>query len=79
MNWREEWFDFSKNCPHGFWMDISTQKVFLNQLSKDLKIKKSRDWGLVTHDQINSYGGSSLLNYYKGSLFNVLQIVYPGI
>lgn len=57
---------------------MENRRNFLDEIVKKLDIKKPSDWGKVTVKRFFELGGSSLLNYYNGSLFGCLQSVYQG-
>lgn len=80
ISWTKEWFEYAKIYPKNHWKDRNNQRVFLDKVAKALKITNPSDWGKITTTQIIESGGGTLLNdYYKGSLFNTLQSVYPGM
>lgn len=52
----------------------------MDKIALNLNIKKPSDWGSISIQKINEFGGNSLLSlYYNGSLFTCLQSVYKGL
>ncbi len=73
-------WDVSKvaKVPHGYWLDISNQRSFMDALAQKLDIKAASDWFRVTEKMIHENGGGGLLTtFYNGSLSKLLSTVYP--
>lgn len=62
----------------GFWDDENNRKQTLEWLKGELGIKQAEDWYSVTREQVRARGGVSLLAYYGGSIFSMLQALEPG-
>lgn len=61
------------------WNNKEVQRLFLQKLAQDLRIKTPNEWGKVSTRQVLALGGSSLLkNIYQGSLFKALKSCFPG-
>lgn len=54
------------HVPRGFWQHSSNHKLFLEWLAGHLNIKTPEDWYQITTSQVQSNGGTSLLNLYEG-------------
>lgn len=61
----------------GHWTDINNQRAFFDQLGQKLNIEQPSDWYKVTWTDVVRMGGSSILNYYNGSLHRALSQIYP--
>lgn len=75
IKWDPKWFS---RVPRSYWNSIKNRRNFLDELAIKLDIKKSNDWGKISHRHFNEFGGRSLLSYFNGSLFCCLQSVYKG-
>lgn len=64
--------------PIDFWTNAQNRRTFLDEFAKQLKITSPKEWGKVTKEQLIKFGGSGLLAKQKGSVFHLLQYVYPG-
>jgi hypothetical protein len=49
-------------------MNMQNQRTFLDQIAAELNIANAKDWKKVTTKQVQSKGGSGLLDIYDGSL-----------
>lgn len=79
VEWRKEWFVNIPSVPNSYWKSLRNQKQFLDELARNLNIKRPSDWGKLTTRSFSECGGKSILsNYYDGSLFKCLQSVYSG-
>lgn len=77
--WKREWFH-SPVYSHGHWRKRENQRLFLERIARELGITNPKEWGKIKLWQIRRMiGGSSMLNYHKGSLFKALQASFPGI
>lgn len=63
----------------GHWADRDNQREFIAKIAKKFNIHSPQDWSKVTVEWFRENGGSSILNYYGGSLANALQTLYPSI
>src|SRR5688572_7922102 len=63
--------------PKGFWSKIENQKAYIQWLEQQLNINKKEDWYHVTTKQIYQNDGTLLTVYYNGSIFTMLQHIYP--
>ena len=61
----------------GFWRSTENQRSFLDNFAEENNIKTINDWYNITNIDIYRAGGTGLLRIYSGSLFTVLQKVYP--
>eukprot|EP01114_Cavostelium_apophysatum_P016753 TRINITY_DN4827_c0_g2_i1.p1 TRINITY_DN4827_c0_g2~~TRINITY_DN4827_c0_g2_i1.p1 ORF type:complete len:353 (+),score=89.68 TRINITY_DN4827_c0_g2_i1:51-1109(+) len=64
--------NFAKRSQ-GFWKDVGLQRDALDKLGKSLGVRSMEDWYKVTTKELP--GG--ILHYYNGSMFRMLQKVYP--
>lgn len=78
MDWKREWFSSLSNFHRSYWKSLENRKNFLEEIRIKLGVKNSKDWGKVTIQRFKQLGGSTLLNYYDGSLVSCLQASYPG-
>lgn len=62
---------------HKFWNDIKNQKKYIDWLAEELNIKTFEDWYSINRYHILSKGGSRLLNFYNGSVYKIVQSIYP--
>ena len=67
--------DFNSQKPSGYWNDKQNILQFLNDLGVRLQLTSFDDWNLLTWKQIESMGGSSLLNKY--SLYEIKCMAFP--
>ncbi len=69
---------FSSPSP---WEELANVKTFLDDVSTQLNLKSKEDWYNVQPSDItsNKGGGSSLLQYFGGSLCSALQAAYPNV
>lgn len=65
--------------PNSHWKSMENRVKFLDEIAVKLNLENPSDWGKVTLQQFREFGGSGILNYYKGSLLNCLRSVYIGI
>lgn len=63
----------------GYWSDRDNQREFISKIAKKFNLHSTQDWSKVTVEWFREHGGSSILNYYGGSLANALQTLYPSI
>jgi hypothetical protein len=78
-NWKREWFSNIDKLPNSYWKSMENRRNFLDEIAKKLSINTPSDWGNVPIWRFYGLGGSSILNYYNGSLFKCLQSIYKGI
>jgi hypothetical protein len=57
-------------------VDKGTQRNFLDSLGNQLGFKHMEDWYKITFRQIKDYGGSGLLQIYKGSPSKLVASIY---
>ena len=69
-------FQTTKKLPSGFWKDEDNQRLYLDHLSKKLKISNLEDWKKVTEYVLKKNGGSGLLKYYS-NVHEALEKLYP--
>lgn len=50
------------NIPHGFWKDVSNQRLFLQTLGEKLGYKHWSDWYNITAAEISAHGGTLTFN-----------------
>jgi hypothetical protein len=62
-----QWSDEGKK-PAGYWMDVTNQRKFFEEIAPQLNVTKHADWGTVGSDAVIRMGGQFIVNYYKGSL-----------
>ena len=68
-------FSDSKSLkPPGYWNDENVLK-FLEDFKNEFNLKTPKDWNTITRNQINEFGGKSLLNKY--SLFDLKCLGCP--
>ncbi len=65
------------HLPHQFWDDTSNQRVFLENLAKELNIVNQDGWGKLTRTAIYRHGGGGLFVKYGGSVTKALVTVFP--
>ncbi len=63
--------------PKGYWHSVRHQRLFLNSLSKELRITTQEQWYQVTSSTLIEHGGKPLLLHYNGSPGKLLMAVYP--
>ena len=63
--------------PKNHWNSLDNQRLFINELGDTLGVKKIDDWYSITTRQIRKLGGGGILKRYNGSLYTLLQTVYP--
>ncbi len=64
------------NLPLGHWNDLSTQRTFMDNLAKKLKITDRQAWYHITLRTIRKHGGTGLLAKYQNSPSKILATVY---
>ena len=60
---------------NGFWDEKENVLQFINHLKSSLHLETEEDWNLITSKQIQSLGGSSLLNKY--SMYEIKCMGFP--
>lgn len=78
VNWELNWFRNGNHMKRGYWEEKENQKQFLLAIAKKLNLTKPSDWGRVKNTDIKELGGGTLINRNSGSLFRMLQNVFPG-
>jgi hypothetical protein len=63
--------------PKDFWNDKKVHQEYLLWLEAQLGIKELDDWYGISIEQIADKGGSSLLQQYGDSLYNLLCAIHP--
>ena len=73
--------NYGKNNPKptGYWDNIDNVKQFLNDLSIELNFNTPEDWNTLSNKHIFKYGGGSLLQKKKFSLFDLKLLACPDI
>src|SRR5689334_16617208 len=69
------------NCvPIGYWNLVEHHKeFFLSYVCKE-NLNTMKDWHNVSLKSIYDFGGSAfLVKYYKGSLYQTLQTLFPNV
>eukprot|EP01114_Cavostelium_apophysatum_P017651 TRINITY_DN5299_c0_g1_i1.p1 TRINITY_DN5299_c0_g1~~TRINITY_DN5299_c0_g1_i1.p1 ORF type:complete len:540 (-),score=100.78 TRINITY_DN5299_c0_g1_i1:292-1911(-) len=74
--------DFAWNLSHfkrktaSYWLSRESQRSFLDELGKRLKISRWEDWYSVSQDTIGKHGGWTLLKHYNFSPSAAISSVY---
>lgn len=76
MQWNTKWF--TNKAASGHWKNWNSQRIFFDNLSKKLNIKRPSDWSNVNKQVLAEHGAGSLLTYHKGSKIRLMESVYPG-
>lgn len=79
QQWKKEWFSNIPTYPLGYWKNRNNQRNFLTQIARILNIQEPKDWGKNMMNQVIELGGGSLLQRFKGSLFQTLEYAFPGL
>ena len=66
-----------KKMPNGFWKSHENQKLFLDRLFHQLKLKSMEEWYSVTTKEVINHGGMTLLKMFDLCFFRALCNVYP--
>lgn len=72
--WKKQ--QFRSNA--GFWHHRPNQRAFFDSIASKYKITKPEHWSRVNRRVIMENGGTTILKQHQGSLFNSLNVVYPG-
>eukprot|EP01114_Cavostelium_apophysatum_P021759 TRINITY_DN7678_c0_g1_i2.p1 TRINITY_DN7678_c0_g1~~TRINITY_DN7678_c0_g1_i2.p1 ORF type:complete len:759 (+),score=135.48 TRINITY_DN7678_c0_g1_i2:52-2328(+) len=71
-SWEEK-----KRHPSGYWKDVSNQRAFIESFAKERGISTLESWSKVSANDLERYGGGSLLYRFGGSLRKLLASLYP--
>lgn len=52
-------------------------RAFLDSIAKDLGVKNFEDWYGVTREEIATRGGTTLLQQYGDSVYELISKIYP--
>lgn len=63
--------------PKHFWDSKENQRVFFEQLAKELNIKSFEDWYTVKWSTFREKGAAGILMRYKDSAIHALASIYP--
>ncbi len=63
--------------PHGYFNSLSNQRVFMDELTKELKITNISELYSVTRQQLIQHGAAGLLSKYQHSPKRLLKTIYP--
>lgn len=77
VQWRDEWF-VNGQVERGQWDKSENVRNFLEEIAKQLGIKKPSDWGKVSISQFIRLNGGTLIRKFHGSLLRLLKFTYPG-
>jgi hypothetical protein len=64
------------SLPKGFWTIEDNQREFLTRIGRELGVKELDDWYKVPRKEAQQRA-TFIFDYYKGSLFQALQKLYP--
>ena len=70
------WNPFDFNASLTYW-NSNTTKIFLDGLGSHLGFTCKEDWYKVTEIEIETQGGTRLLQKYRGFVYKLLNSVYP--
>ena len=59
------------------WESKDNQRMFLDQLSKDLGITRMEGWYTVDPESVTQRGGTSLFSRYGNSMTSMITSIYP--
>lgn len=66
------------SAPQGFWLVEKNRRDYLKWLEQKLELRSAEDWAKVTDKALLDNFGSSLLQYFNGSVPRVIESLYPG-
>lgn len=65
------------NFPHNFWKSIDSYRYFFYNVAKKANVGY-HELATIPKRKIMEYGGSSMLNYFQGSISKALAFSFPG-
>lgn len=60
-------------AERGHWSLRENRRKFLERVAEELDVRRPEDWSRVTSASVRALGGSSLLDFYGGSLYAALR------
>jgi hypothetical protein len=74
-----KWYSwkFEQKVYSGFWDQTENQKEFMDWLGKEMGINKKEEWLKLSKKDFEEKGGTGLLYKYGGSIYRLIQAVYP--
>eukprot|EP01118_Nematostelium_gracile_P008012 TRINITY_DN262_c0_g2_i2.p1 TRINITY_DN262_c0_g2~~TRINITY_DN262_c0_g2_i2.p1 ORF type:complete len:151 (-),score=29.45 TRINITY_DN262_c0_g2_i2:56-508(-) len=64
-------------APRGTHHDGTLQREIMDNIARELNIKKMQEWYHVTARQIDEKGGAILLKKYRGSIYKLINSSFP--
>jgi len=65
-------FRYRRRLPKGFTADLENRRTVLGQLAEGLGVKEAKDWAQVSTQRFQGAGGTTLLQFYDGSMSRLL-------
>jgi len=74
FNWKPWLFD---RVPCSFWNCEAHRKEFVEWFSKENNIHSPQEWYSLQINDLKKKGGSGFIEFYGGSLYKALSVLYP--
>jgi hypothetical protein len=73
-DWKDEKF---AKLPQSYWKNENNQRKILEKIGRELGVRKLDDWYKISFQQFHKKKSAFVNLYYKGSLIEALQQLYP--